>query len=182
MKITLELINELDFSKIVDIVNEYDSDFLVQWAGLTYKYPLSVEQMEEHYNRGINTKEGNAYVYKIKDTELGRFIGSIQLARFDEAKKEAVIGRFIIDNKFRGKGIGQAALKHLVRLGFEQFELNRLKLNVFHINKGAIKCYEKVGFQQIDVNPKLYKSSTGEWWDQIQMLLSKKEWIHNQKK
>ncbi|NBI27975.1 GNAT family N-acetyltransferase [Chengkuizengella marina] len=182
MNIKLELLNESDFSKIVEWVNAYNSDFMVQWAGLTYKFPLSMEQITEHYIRGINTKEGSAYVYKIIDVESSHYIGSVQLARFDEVKKEAVIGRFIIDEKYRGKGVGQAALHKLASLGFEQFNLNGLKLNVFNINKGAMKCYERVGFKQILVNPKFYQSSTGEWWDQIQMLLCKEEWIKNKMK
>jgi len=31
---------EADYSLIVDWVNAHDSDFIVQWAGLTYQYPL----------------------------------------------------------------------------------------------------------------------------------------------
>ena len=171
--IYLELLNESDFPQIVDWVNQEPEDFIIQWAGLTYTCPLTTEQMKLHYSNGINTPESEVYIYRIMDEN--RFIGTIQL-RFGETR-EATIGRFLIGNAIdSGKGIGQTVLRQLVRLGFTEFKLDRLKLNVFEFNQQAIKCYENIGFQKTLFREKLYKDSQGVWWNNYEMTLEKAEY------
>lgn len=46
VKIYLETLSEQDFITIIEWVNQQDEDFIVQWAGLTYTYPLTIEQMK----------------------------------------------------------------------------------------------------------------------------------------
>lgn len=41
MDINLELSKESDFDTIVNWINHYDKDFMVQWAGLTYTSSVS---------------------------------------------------------------------------------------------------------------------------------------------
>ncbi|BCG60794.1 GNAT family N-acetyltransferase [Paenibacillus sp. URB8-2] len=144
MKIELKPLNTSDFSVVVEWVNQHDQDFLMQWAGPTYQFPLTVEQVEEHYSKGINSLESDVYLYMIKDLTNNEPIGSIQIGRFDINNKEAIIGRFLMkdDEGYRGQGIGRRALYQLVQMGFEIFQLNRIKLNVYDINKRAIECYE----------------------------------------
>jgi RimJ/RimL family protein N-acetyltransferase len=174
MKIELEILNESEFPEIVEWVNRHDADFVIQWAGLTYTFPLTVDQMKHHYKNGINSASSGVYIYKIIEKEADEVVGTFQLARFDHTKKEAVIGRFLIkDQRYRGLGIGELALRQLVRMGFEQFGLSRIRLNVFNINKSAIRCYEKVGFVRGNVTERVYKSTKGEPWDNIEMIIDK---------
>jgi hypothetical protein len=65
MNVILEFVDLSEFPIIVRWVNDQDEDFLVQWAGLTYKYPLTVEQMKEHYPENINSIESGVFIYKI---------------------------------------------------------------------------------------------------------------------
>jgi RimJ/RimL family protein N-acetyltransferase len=97
----------------------------------------------------------------------------VHLARFDRIKNDAVVGRFMIKDQYRGQGIGELALRELVRIGFEEFQLSRIRLNVFNINKSAIRCYEKVGFVKRETTERVYKSTKGEYWDNYEMILNR---------
>lgn len=182
MKIELKPLAESDFLLIVEWVNVHDKDFTFLWAGNTYSYPLTVKQMEDHYRDGINSINSGVFIYKIVDDETEEMIGTIQLGRMNMAKKEAVVGRFLLKTQeYRSKGIGTAVLNELVRIGFEDFHLQTIKLNVFHINIQAIRCYEKVGFINGQIREKVYQSSYGEYWDGIEMILDKEMWQQTQK-
>jgi RimJ/RimL family protein N-acetyltransferase len=122
MKIQLIPLEIIDYFLVVEWVNEFDQDFLVQWAGLTYSFPLTIEQVKEHYSKGINSLESNVFIYMIMDLISHKPIGSIQLCRFDMINKEAIVGRFLIkDENHRGRGIGKRALNKLIQIGFETF-------------------------------------------------------------
>jgi len=177
MKIELVPITEADFPLIVEWVNVHDEDFIFQWAGSTYKYPLTIKQMKDHYRTGINLIDSGVYIYKIFDLDNQETIGTVQLGKIDLVNKEAVVGRFLIKTEqYRGNGIGTYVLKELVRVGFEELSLQRIKLNVFNMNTGAIRCYEKVGFIKGQTSESVYQSLSGDYWDRIEMTLDKELW------
>jgi RimJ/RimL family protein N-acetyltransferase len=53
----------------------------------------------------------------------------------------------------RGKGIGTATIKQLVKYGFENRGLKSIRLLVSEGNPAAIKSYEKAGFLSISTQP-----------------------------
>lgn len=174
MEINIELLRESDFETIVKWINKHNEDFMIQWAGPTYTFPLTVEQMQNHYQKGINSVNADVFIYKITETANSEMIGSVQLCRFDSMNNEAVIGRFLIgDLKYRGIGIGTAALRKVVQIGFEQFNLKRIRLNVYDINNAAIRCYERVGFKKEKITENVYTSSRGIQWNNYEMILDK---------
>lgn len=142
-----------------------------------YTYPLTVEQMQAHYNKGINSLESDVFIYKITEAVNNEMIGSLQLCRFDAIEKEDVIGRYIIgDSSRRGSGIGTIALRKTVQIGFEQFNLKKIKLNVFDINNQAIRCYERVGFKKEKITENVYTSTQGGQWNNWEMVLEIETW------
>lgn len=174
MRIRLEQLEEKDFPQIVEWINQHDGDFLVQWAGLTYHYPLTAEQMIRHYEKGINSLASDVFIYRIMDNETNRFIGTIQLCRFNRERNDAVIGRFLIGSQMdRGKGNGKAALTEMVRIGFDEFGLRSIRLNVFDCNSRAIRCYESVGFIKGQIQDHVYTSADGRSWSNVEMTLEK---------
>lgn len=174
--ITLELLSEADFPQIVDWVNQHPKDFIVQWAGTTYTYPLTVEQMKAHYSKGFNSIDSDVFIYKIMNDD--RFIGSFQLCKFDWESREAIVGRFLIGEEInRGRGVGKKALNELVKIGFHHFGLATLKLNVYEFNIQAIKCYESIGFRKSLYREKMYQDIKGVWWNNFEMTLRKEDWL-----
>lgn len=177
MHIALKEMTKSDFPMIVDWVRSTNRDFLYQWAGSSYEYPLTVEQMEHQYSRGINTPESGAYLFLIVDLDTDEILGTVQLGKWDRILKEAVVGRFLIHKSAdRGKGIGTKALERIVEFGFNELGLVRIKLYVFHFNVQAIRCYEKAGFVRGKVLKDVYRDTKGESWDRIEMTLEQEVW------
>ena len=119
-----------------------DADFLQQWSGRGYHYPITEEAVKERIEQ---SKNANYRVFKIiKDRQV---IGAIELMNIDQANQKATVGRFLLAPEYRGRGYGTESLKQFIRNIFEKTELQLLDLYVFKFNKGAIRCYEKVGFR-----------------------------------
>lgn len=159
--IDLEPLEDRDFELIEEWNRGKPRDFIVQWAGQKYEYPLTAAFLREHH-RGHNLQGADTFIYRI--VLGGAMIGTVQLFKFDPEQKSAVVGRFLIgDERNRSKGYGKQALREIVKLGFEEFGLNTVILSVFDFNRGAIRCYEKAGFQTFEHDPEAYISESGPW-------------------
>ena len=121
------------------------SDFLRQWTGHGFEFPITESQI---INRIDNEPTSDYKLYKIllEDT----VIGTIELLYIDEEKKYAHFGRFLLNPSYVGKGYGTAALIEFACKVFNEFNINTLGLTVFDYNKSAIRCYEKAGFKVVD--------------------------------
>lgn len=78
--------------------------------------------------------------------------------------------RVAVAPKMRGRGIGQALVRRLVELGFDELGLHRLELVVFSFNQPARCCYERAGFREEGRALEARKASDG-YWDLIQMAM-----------
>ena len=122
--------------------NERGKDFQEQWMGPQISYPLNYEIIK-----------GLENVFSIFKDET--FIGMIQEVRID--KDNIHIGRFVLDPRKTGVGLGTEALKEFVDFIFEDDSIRSITLAVFHFNQNARKLYEKLGFEIEEVSemPKL---------------------------
>ena len=147
VKLVLEYMRYDELSLIVDWVNRESEEFMIRYAGYTFQFPLTLNQLYEHYDKGLNCIESGVYLYKLVWEDSHEIIGSVQLCHFDSSIQLAYVGRFIIgDKRNRRKGYGSEALKFLFDLARDEFKLKRLKLKVFKDNQDAIRCYSKNGF------------------------------------
>jgi RimJ/RimL family protein N-acetyltransferase len=80
------------------------------------------------------------------ETPDGRHIGGACLRGFNHVAHSAEFGIVIGEAEFRGKGYGTDITRLLVRIGFEEFNLNRIWLTVHEQNLPGIRAYEKAGF------------------------------------
>ncbi len=87
------------------------------------------------------TVEGN--VFSIFNQ--GEFIGMIQEVRIGEDNIH--IGRFVIDPRKTGLGLGTEALKRFVDFILEDDNIKSISLTVFDFNQKAKRIYEKLGFE-----------------------------------
>lgn len=130
-----------DAKNIVKWNRGTDADFLQQWSGRGYHYPITEQAIKERIEQSVDS---SYKVFKIiKEHEV---IGTIELMNTDYINQRATVGRFLLAPEYRGKGYGTEILKQFVKDIFEQTQLQLLDLYVFKFNKGAIRCYEKVGF------------------------------------
>jgi len=177
--IALRLADLSDFYTIVDWAKDHDADFLAQWAGRGFAHPLKLSQLMAQYPKGINSPEAGAFIYMIyKDSLQGECIGTVQFLGMDAAAKTSYLGRFLIkDENLRGRGYGKQALREMLRIGFEEFGLEVIKLNVFDFNLRAIRCYEDVGFVRGKVTENVRIGAKGDVWNNIEMSIAKSDWL-----
>ena len=161
--IELALLEVHDYRTIVEWNKGRDADFLYQWAGPGYEFPITEAKIAQRITNGANSKGADTNIYKIVSRSTNEMIGTIELFRINREKNTATIGRFLINEKFRGRGLGKYALKILVDKGFKEFGLKELNLRVFDFNEGAIKCYEKVGFTKSDYKENVRQTNQGSW-------------------
>ncbi|HYF91747.1 MAG TPA: GNAT family protein [Symbiobacteriaceae bacterium] len=80
------------------------------------------------------------------ETLDGCHIGGTCLRGFNRTTHAAEYGICIGAEDFRGQGYGTEVTKLIVRIGFEEFNLNRIWLTVNAENIAGIKAYGKAGF------------------------------------
>jgi putative acetyltransferase len=74
----------------------------------------------------------------------------------------------IVGEGFRGKGVGTALLKHLMKIAKEEFHIEILHLEVYDGNP-AIHLYQRMGFKEYGRHPRFIKEENGTYVDKIFM-------------
>ena len=80
------------------------------------------------------------------ETIEGRHIGSIGLSEPQPRDRHACLGIMIGDKQHWSRGYGTDAVRTLLRLAFDEMNLNRVWLTVDERNLRGIACYRKCGF------------------------------------
>jgi len=141
IKLRPTIISDCQF--IIECNEGKDEVFLHQWAGPSYNFPITTNQIEGRLKDSIYTKFFTAEV----DDEI---IGTVELGFIDYKKKQCKICRFLLGEKFRNKGYGTEISKFLANYAFNELNLNKVLLHTSNKNVSAIKCYEKAGFSVIE--------------------------------
>lgn len=115
------------------------------------------------------------YSFAIVDLKTDILLGSCGFNKLDSCRQTGTVGIFIGEKENRGKGIGTEALSLLIEFGFDYLNLNNINLDVYSFNKGAVKCYEKVGFKKYGVRHEVYPLK-GKLYDLISMEILKKDY------
>ena len=122
--------------------NERGEIFQEQWMGTEVSFPLNYEKIEKLENK-----------FSIFNGE--EFIGMIQEVRIQEDNIH--IGRFVLNPKKTGAGLGTEALKELIDFILKDENIRSISLTVCDFNKSAKRVYDKLGFEIYEVieTPKL---------------------------
>ena len=78
----------------------------------------------------------------------------------------------MVDNGQRGKGYGTRMILKMLQYAFEIVELDTVRLNVYDVNAGAKRCYEKAGFVADTYTPDVM-TFNGESWGRYLMVAKK---------
>ncbi|HHL3304576.1 TPA: GNAT family N-acetyltransferase, partial [Bacillus cereus] len=145
-------------------------EFLIQWSGNAFTYPLNEQQLEKYI------ESENTLAFKVIDEDSKNVVGHISLGQIDNINKSARIGKVLVgDTKMRGHSIGKHMMKAVLQVAFEELKLHRVTLGVYDFNTSAISCYEKTVF----VKEGLLRESkkVGEtYWNLWEMSMLEYEW------
>jgi len=169
--IRLDKFDSSSFDKLISWIDSPEA--LMQFAGPSYSFPLTREQLEQ------SAQDPNRHAFKVVDTNSGNTIGHAEIHLTPDT---AILRRILIgDASMRGKGLCSPIVEQLLQIVFAELNQSRVELNVFDWNAGAIRCYEKSGFV-INPNKKLERTVNGKTWIALNMILDKASWIAIPKK
>jgi RimJ/RimL family protein N-acetyltransferase len=93
----------------------------------------------------------------------------------DSSGQTAYFGIIIGDKSAWGKGYGTAALREVLRIGFGEIGMHRIRLEVHAGNVRGVRCYEKCGFRHEGVLRQA-RFKRGRWVDVAVMAILREEW------
>lgn len=161
--IELKPFTENDFETFKSWVS--NAEELFQFAGPIFNFPLTDEQLRDYL------KMKDKMPLKVVLKETNETIGHCEL-NFENGNNR--LSRILVGKKgLRGQKIGEQIVREMVKLFFQNPEINEVDLNTFDWNKAAINCYEKVGFK---INPEKSDKMTvnGNEWTRINMSFKRK--------
>ncbi len=128
-----------------------DTDLIVTWRNsdavrrnFIYREPFTREGHESWIRDMVDT--GRVVQMMICDLDTDRPLGSVFIRDIDRRHNKAEYGIFIGEPDARGRGVGTAAARLMLRYCFEEQGLHRVFLRVLADNAQAIRSYEKAGF------------------------------------
>lgn len=179
MLIKLEKFKTSDVPTLISWIP--DKEFLLQWGGPAYTFPLSSEQLQDEINM-MSSEPAKALMFTVRIADTNEMVGHIQLLGIDLVNRSARIGKVLVGNKnLRNKGIGMEMIKGILEIGFETLKLHRVDLGVFDFNKSAIACYEKSGFK-IEGTLRDFRKINDEYWSLVNMSILEEEYRKGSKK
>lgn len=128
-----------------------DTDNIVAWRnsdGVRKHFIYQGLFTRESHENWIHTMVETGRVVQLIICERAgdRPIGSVYIRDIDEQHHKGEYGIFIGEETARGRGLGTAAARLMIRYAFEELKLHRLFLRVYAENARAIGSYEKAGF------------------------------------
>ena len=113
---------------------------------LSARYEMS-HLAEEGWLRDLVSKP-MAYdrVFYAIETKEGQHIGNINLFKAQPEEQKCELGIMIGEKTRWSKGYGTDALRTLVRFAFDEMNMQRVELTVYHFNERGQAAYRKAGF------------------------------------
>jgi len=152
-----------DFEQLIGWIPT--ADFLMQWTGLVFTFPLIPDQLEKHLVFAETNPDRRKIWNAASNNEV---VGHIELDNIWKHDRKATLCRVIIDPARRGEGFGAAMVQRVLQYGFEELNLHRIDLSVWDFNTQAIKCYEACGFVREGLQRECRRMDT-QWWSNVQM-------------
>jgi L-amino acid N-acyltransferase YncA len=145
-----------DFEEIYDIFQH------VLKAGDTYSYTPVEMTPERSLAYWISAPGTHCFLADVDGKVAG--MASIRPNRTDRGNHVANAS-FIVDNAYRGKGIGRALGEHILtraaQQGYKSIQFNFVvSTNIF-----AVKLWQSLGFEIIGTLPKGFQHANGEYVD-----------------
>ena len=107
----------------------------------------------------------------MSDIPIGFFIYIV-----DVAEKTGFLKFIMLNNEIRGRGYGTQMLALALNYAFEKTGVLSVSLNVFDINYGAKKCYQKLGFIENSILKDAF-SFQDEKWARCHMTVTKTAYL-----
>ena len=129
---------------------------------LRWFLPLYTDASEAAWLEHVRASPAD-YVFAIVETATGLPAGTVGLHKTDDVDRCTELGIYV-SRDFRGRGLGSAALRKVLRWGFEVRNLHRIDLHVYEYNHRARAVYERAGFTR-EGTLRRARYLDGRYWD-----------------
>ncbi len=159
---------------------EDDAKFFTYWFNQPkvmfqcgFEKPTNEENEKEHIN--VSHKSEDSIWFTITELD-GSIIGESGLLRMFPAWHCTDLTIIIPDPEKQNKGYGTEAIRLLLDMAFNEFDMNRVSIGVVGLNTDALKFYKKIGFKQEGIQEQGYYCN-GEYSDFVMMRILRQEWM-----
>lgn len=168
----IELRN-LSASDICPFYRWINDEEVIKYSLSLFKKINTKKEIEKWYSELLNNKKDIALGIFLKSSD--ELIGYAGICDISTTNKSGEYYIFIGDKKCWGKGIGTEVTKQILKIGFSNYQLNRIMLTVSVPNTGGIKAYEKSGFKMEGrLREAAYRDN--KFHDKLVMSVLKSEW------
>lgn len=143
---------------------------VVEEGAYTLAEPDEFTRTEEHERNAIvEHAEAPGALLMVAET-AGQVVGWVQFHNGNR-RRTAHSGMLsmMVDERWRGKGVGEALLRALIDWAEESALIEKLTLAIFSTNRRAIRLYEKLGFQVEGCCPRDMMLAGGTYVDSVLM-------------
>ncbi|MEN9654643.1 MAG: hypothetical protein RL235_755 [Chlamydiota bacterium] len=139
-----------------------DIQYLIEWLqqpGVLSGFPLAdLREVEDAARIWMSyTKQGAVLTALWDGAPCG--ITNLYLQPYKKLAHQSLFA-IVVDEKYRGKGVGRALLEALIDLAVNRYHLRLLHLEVYEGNP-AIHLYERLGFVKYGAHPHFIKDEKG---------------------
>ncbi len=122
-----------------------NDEWVTRYLSQAFVYPISRSEGSSWLEE--ISKRHSDKLFAIETLE-GRLIGSAGLHAIHWIDRKAELAVMIGERDCWNRGFGTHAVREMLTLGFEKMNLRRIHLRVASNHVGAIRVYEKCGFQR----------------------------------
>ena len=162
-------IDDLDF-----YLHHFSIREIVEGTGFPAPRDIEVARGEMHLYIIDLFRNGNGFRWGIVRRGEARLIGTCGFYAWDKNAKKAQIG-YDLDPESWGKGFMKEALSEMLRFGYEEMKLNRIRCLIMPENERSIRLIQSLDFIKEGVlrNNSVFE---GRLRDDVVFSLLKKEW------
>jgi RimJ/RimL family protein N-acetyltransferase len=155
-----------------------DVDFLVGLIADEETRPFLGNRAPDTHERASadverSQREPDAYGWFVIEVD-GERVGCVAFERVSEQHRIVEAGRFVIEPRFRGRGIGAEAARVFQRHVLRDLGFHRIELKVYGFNERAIAHAELSGYVREGVKRRAYLKD-GEWVDAVLFGLTRED-------
>lgn len=152
----------------------HDSEYMTSVSAEAAR-PLSAAQIKKKYEEAAKEKNPLRISFAIRLNENDRLIGFARLDNVEWANQAGSMSIGIGAATDRRKGFGTEALSLFLNYMFDEVNMHRLTAQMAENNKGAVRLFEKAGFQ-LEVRRREGRNRGGVRCDELTLGLLRREW------
>jgi RimJ/RimL family protein N-acetyltransferase len=144
-------------------------------AYLTMPAPIGLEDQRNWLQKMTTNPNVRLFTVEYQEKSNWVMIGHCNFQDIDWRNRNAEVGFFLGNKDYWDRGVGTETASLLLKFGFEELQLHRIWLRVYHTNKRAIHVYEKAGFT-VEAVQRAARFKDGKYLNMVFMSILVKEW------